>query len=126
MHDNRLPIAVPDRSAAPSHATSGSRSTRLFLSDSDTDDIDPAKLLLLSLQMRSTQIFSSINNIELNYELLLEWESQINGLVAEIRLLEDKKILLGIYRSILEKAAVQTLDPLLLSTFELISNAGDQ
>ena len=103
-------------------------STHESRKDGENINMESKTLLLLSWAVKGNETFNAVRddeNIVLSKDKLLAWESSLGAMVTEIRTLKDKKLLLQIYISILEIAAPQKLDPLQLTTFELIANAGN-
>jgi hypothetical protein len=105
--------------------------SKMSLSSSGDDDmpdidVDPEKILLLSLQMRVTEVFDSLNSSGkgLTQENLSLWQEKIDPLCKDLRKLTNKRLILDVYSSLLLKAAPQTLDPIRITTFELIANSG--
>lgn len=67
--------------------------------------------------------FTASTNNQLTRSTLSSWELLVGSSTSELRQLQDTKILYAVYTSLLKKAATQTLDPLQLATFEMISGA---
>jgi hypothetical protein len=65
----------------------------------------------------------SIPKKEISKEALYNWEQQLDQLASELRKIKDSKALLNIYESILRKSSIVVLDPLQITTFEVIANA---
>jgi hypothetical protein len=96
----------------------------------DDDEIRPPayeKMLdnqiVLALSSRGFQAFDFVSSERLTAESLVAWERKVDAVVAEIKQLTEKEVLLAIYALVLNKAGPLVLDPLQMATFQLISTA---
>eukprot|EP01035_Chromulina_nebulosa_P056046 gene56046-76829_t len=82
----------------------------------------PSALSLNELSTKAFDIISSVKSMS-KWQKLSSWESILDELTQEIKSIKDPKALLSFYEYILQKVAPTLLDPLQISTFEVISNA---
>ena len=86
-------------------------------------DLDVDAQLTVTLVAKSFQAFEIASSRQLTKEFLDVWDRQINEASSELRLLTNRDILLNVYAEILTKAAPQTLDPLQIATFDILTSA---
>ena len=82
----------------------------------------PSALSLNELSTKAFDIISSVKSMS-KWQKLSSWESILDELTQEIKSIKEPKALLSFYEYILQKVAPTLLDPLQISTFEVISNA---
>lgn len=106
------------------------RATRLWDAKQPSeglDSVDPLDSLdqqiLISLTARGAEVFDAVSGSEISKENVLQWEKKLREIATEIKMLKNQKILLSTYSSILKRAAPIELDPLQLTTFQIISQA---
>ena len=106
------------------------QNTALSAVEDDDDEIRPPayeKMLdnqiVLALSSRGFQAFDFVSSEGLTAESLVAWERKVDAVVAEIKQLTEKEVLLAIYALVLNKAGPLVLDPLQMATFQLISTA---
>lgn len=89
------------------------------MSRTDTEDG-----ILSSLYDRSLRAFDSVSSprTALTPESLSSWESSLDEIAQEVKAIKEPKLLLKLYESVLQKAAPNLLDPLQITTFEIIAN----
>jgi len=98
-------------------------------STSSSKSSDDASMQLdsksLNLASYSADVFDYVttSSRKITKESLFDWEAQLDELTNDIRKLQDTKALLHIYETILRKSAPIILDPLQITTFELIAGA---
>lgn len=92
-----------------------------------TDDEIEEKLLnnemILSLCESAEEAFDFSSAEILEYTTLLKWEKGMDSVASELNQLTNKNILLSVYAFILKIAAIKSLDPLQMATFQSFSNA---
>lgn len=100
---------------------------KMSVSDDESDLMIEAKLLdnqiILSLSESSSDAFDFSTDNMLTKDALQLWEKQVDTLGGELAQLTNKAVLLAVYGAILKKAAIKTLDPLQMATFQIFSNA---
>jgi hypothetical protein len=108
-----------------------STSTTLLASSSAIDEeeiLESQGQSSLTLKIRCAEIFETLetssdkdNVNHLNIDVITSWEDALAALTADLRLVRDRRVLLEVYSAILSMAAPNMLDPLQMSTFELVS-----
>jgi hypothetical protein len=100
---------------------------KMSVSDDESDLMIEAKLLdnqiILSLSELGSDAFDFSTENMLTKDALQLWEKQVDTLGGELAQLTNKAVLLAVYGAILKKAAIKTLDPLQMATFQIFSNA---
>ena len=79
----------------------------------------------LSLKELSNKAFDMISTVKTmsTWQKFSSWESILDEITEEIKSIKEPKALLSFYESILQRVAPTLLDPLQISTFEVIANA---
>ena len=79
----------------------------------------------LSLNELTSKAFDTISSGKtiISWQKISNWETILDEVTQEIKSIKEPKALLSFYESILQKVAPILLDPLQISTFEVIANA---
>ena len=79
----------------------------------------------LSLNELTSKAFDTVSSGKtiISWQKISNWETILDEVTQEIKSIKEPKALLNFYESILQKVAPILLDPLQISTFEVIANA---
>lgn len=94
-----------------------------ILTESQMEQRIAEQTLILSLSTAAGNAFDFTITRTIDKDSLIMWEKQVDSMTAELQMLSDKPVLLGVYGSILKRAALKNLDPLQMATFQLFSSA---
>jgi hypothetical protein len=104
-----------------------SKRIKMIASDEESDLMIEEKLLdnqiIQSLSEAGSDAFDFSTENMLTKDALLLWEKQVDLLSGELAQLTNKAVILAVYGAILKKAAIKSLDPLQMATFQIFSNA---